>query len=345
MALWGNKDRKTADGTIAIASNGTVTGSGTAFTTQADIGNYIRADGRDYVITKIASDTSATVESGINGGAITSVSSGTGYTLSEKPAYVAQAESSGSPSGKHGDANKVYGVDVTANGENYASAGLVVEVGVAVAGTGYKEVPTVSFSGGGGSGAAATATISGGAVTAIAITNNGSSYENVPTVNIDVPRRTILTTAINTTTEVISYTGHGLTTGDAVKYYANGGTVATGLTNATTYYALAVNADTFKVYDTAENAIAAGATGLINISGTGNDAQYFDLIDETTATAVANVGGGTEGAESVSNITHAGWVRRTVGTGGRAGRVQYETLVAMGSITGDQSDDKQFPDD
>ena len=29
---------------------------------------------------------------------------------------------------------------------------------------------------------------------------------------------------------------------------------------------------------------------------------------------------------------HAGWVLRTEGTGGRAGRVQMETLVAMGSL-------------
>lgn len=32
---------------------------------------------------------------------------------------------------------------------------------------------------------------------------------------------------------------------------------------------------------------------------------------------------------------HAGWVIRTAGTGGRAGRVHIETLVAMGSMTGD----------
>ena len=36
--------------------------------------------------------------------------------------------------------------------------------------------------------------------------------------------------------------------------------------------------------------------------------------------------------------THAGWVKRTVGTGGRSGRIQYETLVAMSSITGDSED-------
>ena len=36
--------------------------------------------------------------------------------------------------------------------------------------------------------------------------------------------------------------------------------------------------------------------------------------------------------------THAGWVLRTEGTGQRAGRVFQETLVAMGSMTGDLED-------
>ena len=35
---------------------------------------------------------------------------------------------------------------------------------------------------------------------------------------------------------------------------------------------------------------------------------------------------------------HLGWVKRTVGTGGRAGRVSYETLIAASSITGDGED-------
>lgn len=43
-------------------------------------------------------------------------------------------------------------------------------------------------------------------------------------------------------------------------------------------------------------------------------------------------------------VTHAGWVLRKEGTGGRAGRVQYETLVAMSSITGDAADDTQLPE-
>jgi hypothetical protein len=83
------------------------------------------------------------------------------------------------------------------------------EVGVANAGTGYTEAPTVAFSGGGGSSAAATATISGGSVTSIAVTNNGSGYENVPTVSIDVPRRTIPTSGVTIATEQFTYTAHG----------------------------------------------------------------------------------------------------------------------------------------
>lgn len=45
-----------------------------------------------------------------------------------------------------------------------------------------------------------------------------------------------------------------------------------------------------------------------------------------------------------TKMAHAGWNLRIEGTGGRAGRVQYETLVAMSSITNDASDDAVLPD-
>ena len=47
---------------------------------------------------------------------------------------------------------------------------------------------------------------------------------------------------------------------------------------------------------------------------------------DTTETAAAN------------GVAHAGWVLRTAGAGLKAGRVFYETLVASGSITGDDED-------
>lgn len=40
-----------------------------------------------------------------------------------------------------------------------------------------------------------------------------------------------------------------------------------------------------------------------------------------------------------NKLAHTGWVLRTEGTGGRAGRVHYETLVASGSISSTDTDD------
>jgi hypothetical protein len=37
-------------------------------------------------------------------------------------------------------------------------------------------------------------------------------------------------------------------------------------------------------------------------------------------------------------------MQHTLGSGGRAGRVQYETLVAISEIIGDGSDDITLPD-
>ena len=226
---------------------------------------------------------------------------------------------------------RTFGMDTT---EIKAGGDNVTSVAVAGGGTLYVEAPTVAFSGGAGSSAAATATISGGAVTVITVTNVGSAYTSAPTVTIPKARVTIPTSGITTGTDLIAYTAHGLSAGDAVVYNNGGGTSATGLTSGTTYYVIAsgLTADAFRV-----SATSGGST--VDISGTGNNAQYFEKVASTAATATAALGEGT-----VGGAAHAGWVRRTVGTGGRAGRIQTEVLVAMGSMTGDQSDDIQYPD-
>jgi len=238
-----------------------------------------------------------------------------------KPKYLSDA-----------DKAKTFGMDAT---EITAGSDNVTSVAVAVGGTRYAEVPSVTFSGGAGSGAAATATISGGAVTAITVTNVGSGYTSAPTVSIQVPVLTIPTANINTTTNVITDTGHGLALGDQVTYNNGGGTAATGLTNGTTYFVIAsgLTANAFKVSATE------GGTE-VDITGTGNNAQFFTIVGATRATAVADLGFSSSGMTAA----HAGWVLRTVGTGGRAGRVQTETLVAMGSMTSDASDDTVLPD-
>ena len=424
MSLWGNKDSKSATGTVSIADTGVVTGSSTLFTTEAKVGNTIRAAGVDYQIVSITSNTVAKVRMGANNGngLVTTCSAET-YTLSEKPASIPQESATSSTDS--GTSASVFGVDGT---EQSAGGDNVTNVAVAVGGTGYLEVPGVAFSGGGGSSAAATASISGGAVSAITVTNVGSAYTSAPTISVDVPRRTIPTSGVAIATEQITYATHGLVAADPVKYYHGGGTAITGLTNNTGYFvsALGLAANTFRLATTA--AAAAGRTALagvaisgtggeftctattlavgdhiritgtlggtgtitgyttgkiyevsavtgtspsvtgftvteedgtavvstagtptgltytpytiVMISGTGNNAQYFDLTGKVTATATASLGAGAGG----TTLTHAGWVRRTVGTGGRAGRVQQEVLVAMGSMTGDQADDIQYPD-
>jgi hypothetical protein len=421
MALWGNKDFKTTTGTVSIADTGVVTGSGTLFTTEAKAGNTIRAAGIDYHIVSITSDTVAKVKMGKNnGGGLVTTCSGESYFLSEKPSFVPQ-ESADSGIGGHGDSNKVFGVDTT---EDAAGGDNVTNVAVVAGKTRYLEAPAVTFSGGGGSSAAATASVAGGAVSSIAVTNVGSAYTSAPTVAIAKPKRTIPTTGVNTTTNVITYATHGLTAGEEIKYYHGGGTALAGLTNATSYYPGQVTTNTFQLYasaalgstavatmtiattavNTTTNVITSTAHGLVDgaqlnynnqggtsitgltsgsdyfvvnktvdtfqlaltsggaaiditgtgndaqtfastgnydLTGTGNNAQYFEIqAAADQATATASLGSGAGG----TTLTHAGWVRRTVGTGGRAGRVQQEVLVAMGSMSGDQSDDIQYPD-
>lgn len=79
---------------------------------------------------------------------------------------------------------------------------------------------------------------------------------------------------VNTTTDVITISGHGYTTGDAVYYNSQFGTAAGGLTNGTTYYVRVLSSSTFNLYDTQEHALDTEVTtGLIHITTVGNDNQ------------------------------------------------------------------------
>ena len=119
---------------------------------------------------------------------------------------------------------KTIGLFLVDAGEETAGGGNITDVSIIQGGTQYAEAPTVTITGGGGSSAAATATIAGGVVTKIAITNTGSSYETVPDVTLNAPRISFNgQTNPNTTTNIISYTGHRFVTGDAVTYNPNGG--------------------------------------------------------------------------------------------------------------------------
>ena len=188
-----------------------------------------------------------------------------------------------------------------------------------------------------GTTAAGTATISGGAVTAITVTNVGVGYAAAATLTIPKARVTIPASGVTTATDTFAYTAHGLVAGDQVVYYHGGGSAATGLTTATDYYVIAsgLTANAFKV-----SATSGGAA--VDISGTGNNAQYFEKYASVAATGASALGTGAR----FGGLPHIGWVQRQVLTGQNSGRIRYETLVALSknAMTSDATDDIQFPD-
>ena len=217
----------------------------------------------------------------------------------------------------------VFGVDTT---EISAGSDNVTSIAVNSAGTGYASAPTVTVAGN----TTSTASVASGKVTALSVTGTNTGHSSAPAVTIAAPAAKTFNGAGGVGSNAITFTAHGFATGDALTYAHSGGSVVVGLTTATTYYAIRLAANTLSLATTLENANAGTVITLADGSGANH------TLTGTTATGASSLGTG--------NITHAGWVKRTVGTGGRAGRVQYETLVAMGSISGDASDDTEFPE-
>lgn len=91
------------------------------------------------------------------------------------------------------------------------------------------------------------------------------------------------------------------------------------------------------------------APSLVSLENTQDNSNL--LFGNTTADAfvtgetIGVFGVDTNEQQATSNNAggHAGWVLRTEGSGGRAGRIHTETLVAMGSLTSD-AEDVVYPD-
>lgn len=107
----------------------------------------------------------------------------------------------------------------------------------------------------------------------------------------------------------------------------------------------------WKKDDSAANSVLWGVTQYNKAPNTANRNAFFG-----NTTADAYVDGITVGQYGVNNgelaatraagenrPAHAGWVNRIEGSGGRAGRVMHEVLVAMGSMNGD-AEDTAYPD-
>jgi hypothetical protein len=88
------------------------------------------------------------------------------------------------------------------------------------------------------------------------------------------------------------------------------------------------------------------AIGVGPITLSNNGVGYVTVPTVTvagTGGSGANVVAVFQATGSDQGVAHTGWNLRTEGTGGRAGRVKYETLVAL-HITGDATDDSALPE-
>lgn len=203
----------------------------------------------------------------------------------------------------------------------------VVSVTVTAAGSGFTVRPTVTFSGGGGTGAAGNTTAK---VVSVSIggSGGGSGYVNAEVVTVAGGTGTSANVTIANTDASGVVTSVSLVSGQEGSYTAlptRANNSPTGGSGSGLSLDLSIGLNTVTV-----SANGSGYTSVptVTIGGAGGNGA--------TATAVLNTSEGKKGAP------HAGWVLRTEGSGGRAGRVTYETLVAMGSISSDGSDDDKL---
>ena len=191
--------------------------------------------------------------------------------------------------------------------------------------------------------ATATATISGGKVTGITITDIGSDYQSAPTITVAAPSGT---GSLNLTSSSVLIVADDeivvpaafyavIETGEAVTYAQGGSGAQADLTDGTVYYLIkSATANKISLATSAENAVAGTKIDLTAVASGGTAHSFTG----GTATATATLGLGADGDDDSRDMAHIGWVKKTVGTGGRAGRVHYETLVAASSISGDAED-------
>lgn len=330
MSLWGNNDSVSVSGTVTITQNadlvtGNVVGSSTSFDTTTKVGNYIVAGGNTYVVTTIANATFMTVKSGKNGANVVAQSGGTSYNIQQGPAFVPLSESSDHAADGiiMGNAELIYGVDTT---EMAVANASVIQYIITNPGSGYSANATVSVGGNATANAQAGAT---GRIAAVNVVLPGNSYTTAPAVTVAAPTAVIFNgnTNVSGATIAISTANSKFLVGDRVVYAGNTLSTPGGLTDTATYFIAFSNSTVVTLATQPGGANIA----LTKAAGDGTTAGGATLTGER-ATAAAVLSGAKQGA------AHAGWVRRVVGTGGRAGRVQEETLVAMGSIAGDLED-------
>jgi hypothetical protein len=219
-----------------------------------------------------------------------------------------------------------FGLDAT---EIAVSNASVVAYETTFAGSGYSANATVTV----GGNATANGLNTGGRLSVLVVLA-GNSYTTPPAVTVAAPTAQAFNanSAVTNATDAIAITTANsiFLPNDKVTYtVAAGNTALTNLTSGSQYFIKTSNT----------TAVTLSLTqGGDTIDLTKGLTEAGHSLTGETATAVATISGVSKGA------AHTGWVLRTVGQGGRAGRVQYETLVAMGGNLSTDAEDTILKD-
>ena len=219
----------------------------------------------------------------------------------------------------------VYGVDTTEMG---LSSGVLGLGRVTSGGSGYSANASVTLTvTNGGTSGVVNAQATTGKITALNISTAGSGYVTDPIVTIAAPSAiTIVANTSgfsNTTDTLVVTTANSIwAVGDRLYYGVPAGNTAIApLAGNTYYYVSFANSSTIALSTTL------GGSNVDITDTRAAVAGQSHTITGDTATGVVLASGAKN-----NGVAHAGWNIRKEGTGGRAGRVQYECLVAMGSL-------------
>lgn len=229
-----------------------------------------------------------------------------------------------------------YNVPPTAIATSPVNNSVTIDSG----GTGFDSTQNnlLSFSGGGGTGAAATFTNSGaGVINGITVSNQGNGYTSAPSVSV------VSSGKVNKITISAGGTGYDSTSNNQLTLTGGGGTgaVATFANNGSgviTSITISNQGNNYTSAPAVTVTTPGGGSGANLVASVGLSANLSIALKASGANLTVLVEEGGKG------VAHSGWVLRREGTGGRAGRVHYETLVAMRLPTGDASDDTILPD-
>ena len=209
-------------------------------------------------------------------------------------------------------------------------------------GYGANAAVTVANSSGGSNTTVANSTQTLGRITAVTANVVIAGYTTLvaPAVTIAAPASINIvsnTAGFSNTNDTFLVTSANsrFAVGDRIFYgVPTGNTPLAPLTGNTFFFVQAANTTTIKLA-TAPNGAAIDLTDTRNLASP----ETHTIVGDT-ATAVSELTevGYTKGA------AHTGWVLRTTGTGGRAGRTQYETLVAFGGNFSNDAEDVILPD-